>query len=81
MQKDKDLRVACTWDRDCQGNGEGYELHPSAFKLVSYYCRRQHSMVSEGIGSRIPSLPLTDYITLGKLNSSVPQLPYLQRRG
>lgn len=54
----------------------------SALKLMSYYCRRQHSMVNKGMGSSTPSLPLADCGTLSKLmNSPVPQLPYLKSEG
>lgn len=54
----------------------------SALKLMSCDRRRQHSMVSEGMGSSTLSLPLTDCVTLNKLmNSPVPQLPYLKSEG
>ena len=54
----------------------------SALKLMSCYCRQQHSMVSKSMGSSTLSLSLADCITLNKLmNSSGPQLPYLKSEG
>lgn len=60
----------------------GHAIHPPAFQLVSGHCRRQHSMVSESLGSCNPPLPLTDCVTLGKLmTSSVPELSLFAKLG